>query len=186
MSVHQARVAEFGSRKILAIKLVRQLSGLGLKEAKETVERGASFDVRVDGEARRELDEAARLGIRFVFTPPLDGAAAPSPRAIPSSSSSAGRFAVRYRAGARKIHAIKLVRELARCGLKEAKDIVEQQGVVVYDRSRAETDEIVRQFEAIGSQVELVPDDGSDAPAAVVDGGDADDEGDPWSDDYDF
>ena len=70
------------------------------------------------------------------------------------------RFAVRYLSGERKIHAIELVRELTRCGLKEAKDLVEQQGTIAFDQSASEARAIAARFEAIGSRVELVADDG--------------------------
>ena len=38
-----ARITNWGRSKIVAIKYVRQLSGIGLREAKDTVEQGTWF-----------------------------------------------------------------------------------------------------------------------------------------------
>ena len=92
---------------------------------------------------------------------------------------------MRYLSGDRKINAIKLVRELTRCGLKEAKDLVEQQGVVARDLSMAEARSIAARFEQIGSRVEIVGDGGR--ASDVDDGGHAgEDDEDYGYDDLDF
>ena len=58
-------------------------------------------------------------------------------------------------AGANKIAVIKLVREITGLGLKEAKDIADNGGVVKENVSSDEANEIKAKFEEAGASVEL-------------------------------
>ena len=65
-------------------------------------------------------------------------------------------FAVILKAGgAKKIQVIKVVRELTSLGLKEAKDLVDQGGVIKEGLSKAEATEIKKKLEEQGGTVEL-------------------------------
>ena len=58
-------------------------------------------------------------------------------------------------AGANKIAVIKLVREITGVGLKEAKDIADNGGVVKEKASADEANEIKAKFEEAGASIEL-------------------------------
>lgn len=57
--------------------------------------------------------------------------------------------------GAQKIGVIKVVRELTGLGLKEAKDVVDANGVVMENADKAKADEAKKALEAAGAKVEL-------------------------------
>lgn len=58
-------------------------------------------------------------------------------------------------AGANKLAVIKIVREITGLGLKEAKDIADNGGVVKENASTDEANELKAKFEAAGASVEL-------------------------------
>jgi large subunit ribosomal protein L7/L12 len=152
-------VRSFGNNKIMAIKLVRELSSCGLKEAKDTVEQQTSFVVNASAQVVvGAIKEAALYGIEF--DPPLDGSGVSTSSSSSSSSSTSGEggsgYSVRFVSGPELIPAIKLVRELTGLGLKEAKDLVEQRGIMRTDISRFEADELVRRFAEIHARAEVI------------------------------
>ena len=57
--------------------------------------------------------------------------------------------------GAQKIGVIKVVRELTGLGLKEAKDVVDANGVVMENAPKDKADEAKKALEAAGAKVEL-------------------------------
>ncbi len=59
-------------------------------------------------------------------------------------------------AGAQKIGVIKVVRELTGLGLKEAKDVVDANGMVMENADKAKADEAKKALEAAGAKVELL------------------------------
>lgn len=58
-------------------------------------------------------------------------------------------------AGANKIAVIKLVREITGLGLKEAKDLADNGGVVKEKAAKEEADELKAKFEEAGASIEL-------------------------------
>ena len=80
-------------------------------------------------------------------------AAAPVAAAAEEGPSSAN--VVLVSAGANKIAVIKLVREITGLGLKEAKDIADNGGVVKEKASADEANELKAKFEEAGATVEL-------------------------------
>lgn len=157
----------------MAIKLVRELSQCGLKEAKDIVEQQLGFWVTANADSQARIaEEAARYGIEF--DPPLDGTVA-SP--ITGTIEPRG-CSVRYVFGDNKIAAIKLVRELTGLGLREAKDLVEQGGLVRTELTRSQAETIARQFAELGARVEVLEDGGSPRRGHVHDY--------QKEDDYDF
>lgn len=82
---------------------------------------------------------------------PAGGAAAGAPAAEEKSS-----FNVKLvDAGAQKIGVIKAVRELTGLGLKEAKDVVDANGMVMENADKAKAEEAKKALEAAGAKVEL-------------------------------
>jgi ribosomal protein L7/L12 len=111
-AAHDAEMLDFltQGRKIEAIKRVRVLTGVGLKEAKDFVEMVERGEI--------DISQPAPL-------PPLPST--PSPTFQVSPEQAAYDPEVReYLAQGQKINAIKRVRELTGLGLKEAKDWVEK------------------------------------------------------------
>ena len=80
-------------------------------------------------------------------------AAAPAAGAAEEGPSSANL--VLTAAGANKIAVIKLVREITGLGLKEAKDIADNGGVVKENVAADEANELKAKFEEAGATVEL-------------------------------
>ena len=80
-------------------------------------------------------------------------AAAPVAAAVEEGPSSVNL--VLASAGANKIAVIKLVREITGLGLKEAKDIADNGGVVKENVSTDEANELKAKFEEAGATVEL-------------------------------
>jgi ribosomal protein L7/L12 len=146
-SRHRARVVDFGEQKIIAIKLVRELTAAGLREAKDLVEQHLEFEFELDQRKQAVLDQARSQ--RIVIE--LDGQ-----RSEISIARGTG-CAVRYVSGPNKIAAIRLVRELRNeLGLVDAKTLVEDCGVVQTGLTRAEAEVILSQFAAIESRVEII------------------------------
>ncbi len=174
---HHVRI--YGTNKILAIKLVRELTGCGLREAKDLVEQGQGFFVRVGADTQaRVRAEAERSGIEF--DPPLDGSVAPPPAELDELDGE-GRYGVRYVSGPRLIESIKLVRELTGLGLKDAKQIVDTAGLLRTGIGLDEANAIASRFAGIGAVTEILVGVGSPRERGVAVAADDDDEGD-----YDF
>lgn len=160
MARQRARVVSYGAHKIHAIKLVRTLAPLGLREAKDLVEQGGEFEFEFNGQARAEISEAARRGIELS----VDLGAQLESRTAPQHMTDAGIFVVRYGSGPNKIHAIKLVRELSGLGLEDAKDLVEQGGEICRVFGRSEADALAARFAAFGSTVVIASIDVASPP----------------------
>jgi len=115
-------ITHAGSRKIAVIKVVRALTGLGLKEAKELVDRAPSTlgrDIPII-EAARWKDELEQQGATVVLT----GHSVTVSSASTNAHQGTVDVVITY-AGSRKIAVIKVVRELVGLGLREAKDLVD-------------------------------------------------------------
>lgn len=91
--------------------------------------------------------------------------AAPVAMAAPTSGGAAGGAAAEEEkssfnvklvdSGAQKIGVIKVVRELTGLGLKEAKDVVDANGMVMENADKAKAEEAKKALEAAGAKVEL-------------------------------
>jgi large subunit ribosomal protein L7/L12 len=157
-------VRSFGNNKIMAIKLVRELTGLGLKEAKDIVEQQEGFFVIVDAVAQARIArEAQQYGVDL--DPPLDGTSYAGNYA--SEQPSGGDYVLRFISGTQLIPAIKLVRELNGLGLKDAKELVERGGVVRSDLSHAEAQDYARRFAEIDARVDVLGPGDSPSRAAT-------------------
>ena len=150
-------VRSFGNNKIMAIKLVRELTHCGLKEAKDLVESYGSFVVVADAPTQARIAEEARQ-CQVEFDPPLDGSTFTSASSSGPTgfTSGGGGYSLRYVSGPQKIAAIKLVRELTGLGLREAHDLVEGGGVVRSDLTQAAAEDYARRFAEIDSRVEVL------------------------------
>ncbi|MCL5094173.1 MAG: 50S ribosomal protein L7/L12 [Patescibacteria group bacterium] len=84
------------------------------------------------------------------------GVAGPAAGGAEAAEEKANYTVVLSSAGANKIGAIKVVREVTELGLKEAKDLVEgAPKELKKDVPKAEAEEIKKKFEEIGAAVEL-------------------------------
>ena len=82
-------------------------------------------------------------------------AAAPAAGAGEAASDDAPVSVVITDGGAAKVNVIKVVRELTGLGLKESKDIVDQNGTVKENISKDEANEIKAKLEEAGATVEI-------------------------------
>ena len=136
------------------VKIVKTILGLGLKEAKDLVEQGGVMKANVSREEaeaiKAQLVEAgATVEIRG------DGAPAPKPEPNPEPTPSEGFDVVLHDAGPGKLNVVKIVKTILGLGLKEAKDLVDQGGVMVTNVSREMAEAIRAQMVEAGATVEI-------------------------------
>ncbi|MER3479432.1 MAG: 50S ribosomal protein L7/L12 [Meiothermus sp.] len=86
---------------------------------------------------------------------PVAVAAAPAAAAAPAVEEKTEFDVVLKEAGANKLNVIKEVRAITGLGLKEAKDLTEQGGVIKEGISKEEAEKIKKQLEDAGAKVEL-------------------------------
>lgn len=87
---------------------------------------------------------------------PVAMAAAPAAGGAAAAEEEKSSFNVQLvDAGAQKIGVIKVVRELTGLGLKEAKDVVDANGMVMENADKAKAEEAKKALEAAGAKVEL-------------------------------
>ena len=155
-----------GADKIAAIKVVRALTGLGLKEAKDMV-MGAPQTV-LTGVSQTVAEEACKQLRATGSTVEIQGSVG-TPQSVTEAvwdDASAGGGAVRLGAGQsqlvltqvgkQKIEVIKIVRDLTKSGLKEAKDLVDSAPKVVLknvDEATAKTAQ--KQLNEVGASAEI-------------------------------
>lgn len=145
-----------GPNKIAVIKSIRQLTGLGLKEAKDLAEAAPCEITKA-----APLDEAEAVLRQLT----ADGA-----RATLTRLDSPGEAPVTLRLsgyGAYKINVIKLIKDLTGLGLKETKDLVEstdQAPAVVGSFPRAEAERVIRELRALGVTASIDEDGAAAAP----------------------
>ena len=100
----------------------------------------------------KELVDAMKE--EFGVDPSAVAVAAPAAGAAVEEGPSTANL-VLVNAGASKLAVIKLVREITGLGLKEAKDIADNGGVVKENASMDEANELKAKFEEAGATVEL-------------------------------
>jgi uncharacterized protein (TIGR02996 family) len=125
-----------GPNKISVIKSVREVTGLGLKDAKDLVESPMPAKVLT----ALTFDDAHELASKFSYTgarvvvmphvgPILGGYPTPdlaaAPLAVPAAHHSTQLLWIRRAEHARRIDAIKAVREVSGIGLREAKALID-------------------------------------------------------------
>lgn len=117
-----------GPNKIMVIKAVRQLTGLGLAEAKNLVEGPMPVEMRaVDTNSHRlALRDFAASGAQYeelgAETPTASGPYRETATASPRGDEPAS-LVVLLDGGRNKIEVIKRIREVTGLGLREAKDL---------------------------------------------------------------
>ena len=99
----------------------------------------------------KELVDAMKE--EFGVDPSAVAVAAPAAAAVEEGPSTAN--VVLVSAGANKLAVIKLVRDITGLGLKEAKDLADNGGVVKENASSDEANELKAKFEEAGATVEL-------------------------------
>jgi large subunit ribosomal protein L7/L12 len=151
-----------GPGKLNVVKIVKTILGLGLKEAKDLVEQGGVMKAKVSREEaeviKAQLVEAgATVEIRVHgATGPADGPwQGPEMPSEPKPKPTASYDVVLRDAGPGKLNVVKIVKTILGLGLKEAKDLVEQGGVMKADVSREEAEAIKAQMVEAGATVEI-------------------------------
>lgn len=139
-------LTDHGPRKIAVIKLIREVTGLGLKEAKELAEtRNATIleGVTVD-RAGEILDKiTAQHGLAFI-----EGAEAPAVVGVEDHVTLVLTFT-----GAKKINVIKIIREASGLGLRECKDMSENVPAVVSERlTRDRAERALAELREVGAE----------------------------------
>jgi len=128
------RLHGFGHGKIMAIKAVRELTGLGLADAKNLVEGPMPADLRATRQGAQLAVALADLQSAGAQYEVLEGTPAQaqrptqqSPPARPTETCGPGDAAALHvmlaRSGPNKIAVIKVIREVTGLGLKESKDL---------------------------------------------------------------
>ena len=102
-----------------------------------------------------EIKEVVDLMKEEFGVDPSAVAVAAAPVAATAEEGPSSANVVLVSAGANKIAVIKLVREITGLGLKEAKDIADNGGVVKEKASADEANELKAKFEEAGATVEL-------------------------------
>lgn len=100
-----------------------------------------------------ELVEAMKE--EFGVDPSAVAVAAPAQSAAGSDDANATVNVVLTASGDAKVNVIKVVREITGLGLKESKDIVDQNGTVKENVAKAEAEEIKAKLEEAGATVEF-------------------------------
>jgi ribosomal protein L7/L12 len=106
---------------------VRELTGFGLKESKDLVEKPLPQVIK-DGLTRQQAEQGCQLfgGHADVVIEPDHGMRTGRQSGEPCASPDSFRLMLRSYPPQNKLWAIKYVRELTGLGLKEAKDLVEK------------------------------------------------------------
>lgn len=146
-------LAAVGSSKISVIKVVRELSGLGLKESKDLVESAPILvKEHLDRSSAEELQRRlVEVGAQAVLR--VAGSSEPAPGPEPTGE----RFDVVLTAvGWKKIDVVRAVREITGCGLKEARDLVDSAPhTVKAGVAEDDAEAIRRQLIEVGASAEL-------------------------------
>jgi ribosomal protein L7/L12 len=144
----------FGTRKIDVIKLIREATGLGLKEAKDLSE--STDAVLKSGMREDEAQRFARALAAVDARVSVRGAPAPAPERSNLPEPTVGYGVVLRSCGSNKISVIKLIREATALGLKEAKDLAESTDVMIKDGlSGGEAQALAQSLTAMGARVEV-------------------------------
>lgn len=166
-----------GSNKIGVIKVVREMTGLGLKQTKDLVEAAPSAVLREVSlqEATRASMKLAAVGAKTTLSerkpdapaqsesPPLPHTDQPTNPGIQP-----GPFrVVLLSAGANRFEVIKALRGLLGVGLKEAVDMTDQTPTTIVSEVSGERgDRIKEALEPLGATVEVILPSSKPAPQA--------------------
>ena len=122
------------------------MAKLSTKEIIDSIKEMTILEVKDLVDAMKEEFGVDPSAVAVAAAPVADGAASEGPSAVDVVLASAG---------ANKIAVIKLVRDITGLGLKEAKDIADNGGVVKEKASADEANELKAKFEEAGATIEL-------------------------------
>ncbi|MBL9103227.1 MAG: ribosomal protein L7/L12 [Myxococcales bacterium] len=151
-----------GASKISVIKVVRELTGLGLKESKDLVESAPTLIQENTDRSRAEALQTQLVAVGAQVALRMSGSSEPAPEPEPTGE----RFdVVLTAAGWKKIDVIKAVRMITDYGLKEAKDLVESAPFTVKaGLTEDEAEAVRRRLIEVGASAELRRIAGSPSP----------------------
>lgn len=144
---------ELGPNKIEAIKVIREVTNLGLADAKKLVESVPTLVKEASPEEAAKIARAfAAIGAKAEITSLNGQVVTPAP-AIPGPTSGEGAYRVTLESfGENKIMAIKVVRDATGLGLADTKKLVESAPVVIKEMDGAGAKALVKALEAIGAK----------------------------------
>ena len=122
------------------------MAKLSTKEIIDSIKEMTILEVKDLVDAMKEEFGVDPSAVAVAAAPVADAAANEGPSAVDVVLASAG---------ANKIAVIKLVRDITGLGLKEAKDIADNGGVVKEKASADEANELKSKFEEAGATIEL-------------------------------
>ena len=142
-----------GANKIMAIKVTREVTGLGLADAKKLVESAPIMVKDASPEEAAKIVKAfAAVGAKAEITSINGQTITPAP-AIPVPTSGEGAYRVTLESfGENKIMTIKIVRGATGLGLADTKKLVESAPVVIKELDGAGANALVKSLEAIGAK----------------------------------
>lgn len=151
-------LTELGEQKISVIKIVREHTGLGLKDAKDLVEAPKPKLIKeglLKADAEALVAQLAAVGAKAEAQQAGARKPARGPRVVRADAV----FEVRLEeTGPNKISVIKVVRELTGLGLKEAKTVVESTPIVLKEGvERDVAQKWASDLMAAGAKVTLTP-----------------------------
>jgi large subunit ribosomal protein L7/L12 len=151
-------LTELGDQKISVIKIVREHTGLGLKEAKDLVEAPKPKLIK-EGLLEADADALVAELITKGAKAEAQQAGARKPARGPRAARADALFEVRLdETGANKILVIKVVRQLTGLGLKEAKTVVESTPIVIKEGAERDVaQKMANDLIEAGAKVTLTP-----------------------------
>jgi ribosomal protein L7/L12 len=154
MSTYSVKLLSHGDNKIAVIKVVREVTRLGIKEAKELVEgRGIVAEDQSRRAAEKIQDKLAAVGAKSSIEPKSAPEPAPVPQPAPTEDQETGVLRVRLISlGDNKMAVIQEVRRITGLGIKEAKDLVDGLGVVAENLSLSAARKIRQQLAAADAE----------------------------------
>src|SRR5690625_2923754 len=153
--LYLVRLISVGKSKLSIVKLVRELTGLGLKESKEIVDKlgiVAEDLIRNEAERFKKLLEDAGAKVRIEKMEVKDPEPEPEPKPEPEDPNK--EFLVRFLSvGKHKLRVVKMIKELTKLALKESKDVADRLGVVAENLGKKEAERFKKLLEDAGAKV---------------------------------
>jgi len=147
-----------GSSKIMVIKAVRELTGLGLKDAKDLVEGAMPVDLHATRAGATLAVAVADLQSAGAQYEVLTGGAPPYREAPARETASLGEpgelHVTLVHAGPNKIEVIKAIRQVSGLGLKESKDLCDVAPSRFAVRNHSEA-QLLRLFQGAGASIRI-------------------------------
>jgi ribosomal protein L7/L12 len=157
-SAVKIKITNIGSNKISVIRVIREFSGLGLKEAKDLCENGESFYVDVSNKSLQGiLFDFSKTGCEVGIESSESFDDYLPPKSIEPVQKAAPDIQIRIlNLGPKKISVIKVIRELTQLGLKESKELTENNENFHVNSIKYDELSIKEKFSKVGCEIEII------------------------------